>query len=360
MKKADGSRLAANHRDVAPINCMATSLFKQVKLFFDSQLVYDSSDTFAYKAYMETHLNHSASIKETFLQAAGYYKEQAGLYDTTNQSFLIRNDSILESKEADLVTYLSADAFPADRLLLNNIEVRLELHRNSDAFYLNTLQANEYKVVINSLVWYVRKVEPMPSMLLALENRLVHQPARYPIRRTIVKTEHIEAGRTRIHSMPLSSGHMPRRIVIGFVSTDAYNGNFRSNPFNFQHFDIRRIQVVAAGVPRPYYALEMNFAKEKVARAYYHMLDGLNIGPEGPGNDISISDFIGGSTFFVFDLTPDASDQSLQLVREGSITVSAEFGTQVPAGGIKLLVYQEFESILYIGKHRDMWFDFSG
>ena len=267
---------------------------------------------------------------------------------------------IAASKNVEIMTVLNADCFSHERLLLSNMNVRLEALKQADSLCLQTSDDDvDFKLNINSIVWYVRKYEILSSMQLALEEKLANEAASYPIRRTAIQFEHIEAGRRQVHSLPLSTGQLPRRIVLGFISQEAYMGDWKANPFNFQHFNVKKMQLHAGGIPHPRSALEMDFANKHYARAYLQMITGLNTPLDGPGNGITYEGFGKGYALYVFDLTPDGSDSGLQLVKEGSVTLDVEFQEQVPAGGIKLVVYLEHQSVMYIDKNRDCFFDFT-
>ena len=64
-----------NDIDVAPINLLAQTFFRQLKVYLNSKLVYDSGDNYAYRSFLETELNFDRSIKESLLQASIYVKD---------------------------------------------------------------------------------------------------------------------------------------------------------------------------------------------------------------------------------------------------------------------------------------------
>jgi len=61
--------------DYEPINLIGKTLFNQVKFFLGNKLVYDSSDMYAYRAFLETELNYGHDAKSSHLQATLYNKE---------------------------------------------------------------------------------------------------------------------------------------------------------------------------------------------------------------------------------------------------------------------------------------------
>jgi len=85
-----------------PINLIGKTFFKQVKCFLGGNLVYDSSDKYAYRAFLETELNYGFDAKNSHLQASLYYKENGANVDTKNneilktRSFYFKDDAIVE------------------------------------------------------------------------------------------------------------------------------------------------------------------------------------------------------------------------------------------------------------------------
>jgi hypothetical protein len=78
----------------------------------------------------------------------------------------------------------------------------------------------------------------------------------------------------------------------------------------------------------------------------------------GVGNGITYDAYGKGFKFVIFDTTGDQSD-GWHLIKSGNTTLSMEFADMIPAGGIKLIVYLEYENCLFINHNREPYFDFS-
>ena len=46
-------------------------------------------------------------------------------------------------------------------------------------------------------------------------------------------------------------GEVPTHLVVGFVKSQAYNGDFNLNPYHFQHFDVTDIGFFVNGESTP-------------------------------------------------------------------------------------------------------------
>lgn len=372
IRKGDGTAIAiqgegnAARYEAAPINNIGSTLWKTVKIFFNSRLVYDSGAAYAYRCHIEDTLNYPPSIKEGILQAAGYYHDDPGQLNlATNAGYIERGKMANASRIFEIMAPLHADCFSHDRLLLNNMEIRLELYRNNNRFAIDALGmalprvGYQGSLKVHSLRWLVRKVTLAPSVNLALEHRLSTQAARYPIRRVDTRSYHLPDGITSVHQLQIGQGQLPRRVVLGMVRSEAFDGSYQASALEFSAFQLKTIQLYVAGVAIPRVPLECDFEAKHYAQAYVGMFDNLNTGLDDRGNGISYKDFGGGYALFVFNLTSDNSEV-WHLVREGTVTVNIRFGTPIATGGgIKLLVYSEMENLMLINKFRETYFDFS-
>ena len=373
ITKADGTALlwdgAAVHPEdkVGPINMIGKAFFKQVKLFLGSKLAYDSGDTYAYRAQIETELNYGENFKTSFLQAGGY--EPDAPTDKTDaaenegwgkrcQWFVSANGG---GTVVEFMTPFHVDLFNQEKYLINNIDVRLELHRNSDAFALISHDAGaNFKIRIHDMKWVVRKVDPVDSMILAVENALQRNTVKYPIRRVQIKTMQLEAGRKDTPSTTLFSGQIPRRLVVCCVDSDAFHGNYKKSPFNYKHYNAASIQITAGGVNYPPNPLEMDYDKNHYTRPFIQMYEALGLVSTQKSNWVDMADFKSGYCFYIFDLSPDSSDDAhWELIREGSTTVRLIFRDGIPAGGVKLIALAEFDNLVTIDRFRNVYFDYT-
>ena len=65
------------------INLPLQSLWSQIKVFLNKQIVSSSTNNYTYKAYLETLLFNVKNIKEMRLQMQGWYKDTPGVLDAT-------------------------------------------------------------------------------------------------------------------------------------------------------------------------------------------------------------------------------------------------------------------------------------
>jgi len=372
--KGDGSRLtpdqpaegvnpAVTGDKVGPINIIGKTLFKQIKVSLNGRQAFDSGDNYAYRAFLETELNYGDAAKSTQLTAALYSKDRpSDKVDTVeNQGLTWRQEWFKGSQVVEVMAPIHCELFQTERLLLDNTEMYLELHRNNDAFALmsHTAGAN-YKIEVIDMVWFVRKIEILKSVQMGIETTLNHHPAKYPIRRIQVTKLHVSPGRRSVPTNTLFTGQLPRRLVLGFVDMDAYYGNYKKSPFNFKNYSIKKIKLTAGGQVFPREPMEMDFAANQFMKPYINLFEGMGQARDDTGNAITLGDFKNSHCLFVFDLTPDEQDSGhWDLIREGSVSVDIEFGSDVPEPGIEMIVYAEFDNLVTIDRNRNVYFDYN-
>ena len=147
-----GTDLAAD-TPVAPVNNWLHSLFSQVDVYLNDTLVTPSSNTYPFRAYVDTVLSYGAEAKNTQLTSQLWYKDTAGHMDATtvdggNTGLIERQRHIAESRIVEMMGRLHVDLFLQDRSLLNGVSVKIRLVRSKDAFSLMAGGQNpDYKVL---------------------------------------------------------------------------------------------------------------------------------------------------------------------------------------------------------------------
>ena len=159
---ADGSPLDED-TDVAPINLTLHSLFSQVDVSLNDQLVTSSKATYPYRAYMETLLSYGQEAKATQLSCEQWYKDTSGHMDTTqgtdNKAFVKRKLKAGNSGIIDMSGKLHIDLMFGERYILSGVNTVIQLVRSSDAFVLMADGPNpNYKMIVTEAILTVRKV----------------------------------------------------------------------------------------------------------------------------------------------------------------------------------------------------------
>lgn len=363
-RAADGDNPAIPQNHAAPVNYTLPAAFCQTDIMANSRLLSQSSPIATpYRSVFETQLGFAQPALQSIGTLRMWYKDTAGAMDAVNPGTNAGRDKryelAKESKIIDMIGPIHADLFNQPRFLLNNVELRIKLTRNRDAFMIMSPTRSERFVILDATL-YVRKVKLSPSVLLAHASALESAPARYPITRVDVKTETITQG-VQSKSIPnLHIGQVPKRIVIGFVTNTAFNGSYTENPFNFQHFNLSYLALYVDSQQIPAQPLTPDFAKGAYAESYQTLFTGTGLLGKDQGIDISYEDYGKGYTLFAFDLSPDlsANEGHWNLQKQGVVKLELRY-SQPLAQAINCIVYSEFSNLIEIDKNRQVIVDYS-
>ena len=222
--RSNGQDLA-DDSNAGPVNLFLHSLFSQVDIELNGTLITSSTNTYPYRAMLETLLSYGEDAKKTQLTSALFYKDLAGQMDTTalgvnapdkNDGLVKRSYHTRGSRAVDMIGRLHADIFFQDRYMLNEVNVKIKLVRSRDVFCVMSSLACKVKILNAMLL--VRKVKLSPSVFLAHAKALETGTAKYPIRRVVCKSITVPNGFRDISHEKLFSGQLPTRIVVGLVT----------------------------------------------------------------------------------------------------------------------------------------------
>lgn len=366
IMKDDATELAATDQ-VAPINCIAKTFFKQVILSMNNTEVSNSSDKYAYRSYLETHLNYSPDVKANQLLICGYSADMPtndgnnNVDSSTQDGFVSRARIFKRSQWVQIAGSLHIDIVNQDRYIINNLDLRLQLDRNSDKFCLlcHDHPTMEPVLQVRNMKLYMQQVTLTGSVNLAIERTLTSHTAKYPLNRIIIKALHINPGAREASENQLFQGVIPSRIIVGLVETGALQGAYNRNPFNFQHFKVTEASVTAGGNTYPYFPLTTDYPNNFYMRAYLTFYDALGYAHQDRTCGIDPRMFKFGNCFYVFDLSNDTETNGghFNLLREGTVSVNLKFAEPVPVGGLDAICYSETPGMLEITRERNVTMD---
>nr|XP_034317022.1 uncharacterized protein F54H12.2-like [Crassostrea gigas] len=289
--KADGGNLTGVNGISTPVNNIIHSLFSEIDLTLNGKIVTPGTDTYPYKAYLEKLLSYRPETLESQMSACSLWeKDTAGKMDdcdianaalgktqytavenkititaanmelsypagSQNDGLRKRHNVVADGKKITLIDRLYLDLFQQDKFIPNGVDIRLRFNRTKSDFYMMTKAGSTGKIKLLNVLLWVRKVRPTAAVLNTVNERLNVETAKYPLRRVDVKTFTIPTGTQSKISDHLFQGQMPKRIVLGLVGNDAFNGTTNKNPFNFKNCKVKRLDVTINGETistRPY------------------------------------------------------------------------------------------------------------
>ena len=393
--KANGTNLTGGGSTSTPVNNILHSLFSEIDVSLNGKVVTPGTDTYPYKAYLEKLLSYAPKTLETQMRACSLWeKDTAGHMDevklealaqppvefavvsnkvniadviptpeypddSKNVGLRKRHEKITDSKEIVLMDRLHLDLFEQEKCLPNGVDVRLRFNRARPQFYMMTAAGSSGKVVIQSMILWVRKVKPVPSIINLINQQLSTQTAKYPLRRVEVKTFTIPSGTQSKITDHLFQGQMPKLIVLGFVDNAAFNGDDIRNPFHFQNQKVKKLEISINGEMMETRPLEPNFTNDQYLRSYLSLYKGLGKLGQDWAPDITLEEYKNGYTLWCVDFTKDQEAQTdkFHLIQTGNLRVEVQFAANLTRT-LNCVVYAVFDNLLEINKQREVSIDY--
>jgi len=364
--KKDGSELGADYA-AAPINSLLDTLFKNVNLSINGTHVESSNYNHGYKAVLRHLLMFGSDAKKGQMRLLGYSKDTAGKMhgESTKANwtggFQERQAWIDQSTELNLFGPLSVDFFLTNgRLLLPFTDFALKLTLNTQEFVMLDFGAGCLLSLVDARL-HVRCVRADPDMALQIERQLSTKNAIYPVERLVVSSHTVATGTSTVALSGLFGEQKPKCLVVGMVSGSAYSGNLKENPFNFEHFNLCSLSLVANGqslLGKPY---TPTFDKGLYAREYAMLFGGLRKLARDTDLDISYADFAKGYALFMFNLAGDNAPPTgaahAQPLERGNLSLRAQFSTATRKS-INIVLFAFFDNIVQLTAQRRIITDF--
>ena len=271
-----------------------------------------------------------------------------------NAGLVARRNMTGTSKTVQLIMKPHCDIFFQKRFILNSVDLKLKLIRNSDSLVLMAAQNSNFKLKIENASFFVRKLKINNGIQLEHIEKLDKylQPAIYPLRRVEMKTVNISTGSLSWNEENLFQDILPKRIVLAMVNSKAFEGAYELNPYNFVHKNLKYCNLIVNGRSVPQKPLVSDFSNSSSLRQYFNLLESTGKVFNNGGLDIDRSDYENGYTLLAFDLTPDLDEAGCyHIIKKGNIRLEIKFGQGLDQP-TNVVVYSEFDSAIKIDKNR--------
>ena len=365
LLKKDGTTVAKE--DYASVtNLLLHSLWEKVEVEVKKKAMTDSTLSYPYISYFKTMKclgkanslslpSIGFSLDKGDMDAPGMVTPAAGSTEARkyNRGGAERFTWLEEGKVFEMEGPLLSDLFECDRYLLNNCPMTLSLTRSKSPFVV-LARNNEEDYVLHLDDVYVKMcyVQPSPAAILGIDAALEKDhKALYPMTRSELKSYNIPEGYNDIRLENLFMNKVPKFVMLGLVSMEGKNGQYNKNPFNFKHYDIRRLGLSVNGAYIPGKPLDMNFtgSGQNYVTPYRNFVQCM----EGNGlNGVTMDMFKNGYSIFVFNIEPEEKGtQDPGDIPAGSVNLELNWGTALPET-VSLIVYAEFPMVMKLGKSR--------
>ena len=347
---------------VFPINYIHATCFKTVEVHIGNKSCTSNDTLYPYRAYFETLLSYGKNSKEDQLAASMFYKDKhpmdehsdavtkSGNDQSNNSGARARFTRTKFSTPIETIGRIHSELFSQPKLLIGDVSLTIKFQRADTKFALMGIEADKkYVISIDTAILFICQKRIADAVRDAHRATLQRRNMMYPLRKVQMKFFTRGANRSDLTEANFVNGTLPRRIIMGLVTAEAFNGHLQQNPFNFKHFHVKTIILRKNGETVPFQAIETDYNNKCSLRGYLALMEGTNIFFKNKSIDIRpIVDFPQGYALYAFDLTPDHADHSsFDLIQQGNI--SLEIKLDKPSDdAICIVAYLEYDALLEI------------
>ena len=133
-------------------------------------------------------------------------------------------------------------------------------------------------------------------------------------------------------------------LLFGFVANNAHTGQYKLNPFNFDHVEVKRVSLFHDGQLVNTRPIETDFTSGDVMQGYWSLHRATNTRYTNGGTLIGLKDYkLGGYELWGYDLAPSQCDEEfVDPKRYGKLELEVEFAKNIPKP-LSLCVYLQFD-----------------
>ena len=268
---------ASDWVNVNVVNNLLHSLWSQIDLQIGDNQTTSSLQTYPFRAYFETILGSTNNSRKTHLQSSMFYEDDMNRLnkdeprDVPNELIIPANleTDYSRGKLCEIEGKLHLDMFLQHRILLGGTRLKLRLVPNRPEFYFMTSDNTLIpRIEFEDLHLNITKCRVSEDVLVAQNQALSVAPVKYILTRSEVRTASIDSGVTSRNIENVINGQLPRRVYIAFTSNDAYGGNFKKNPYYFDHYNINSIAAYVNGEQFPRKAYTPDFENNLYIREF--------------------------------------------------------------------------------------------
>ena len=356
LKKSDGNNVAdADKLWVA--NNLAHTIIKQIDLSLNGTLISPQSDTYHYKAFLETLLNYTREEGETVLKHQGWFNAldfppewTANNTDSTTPHNNYRDlpsnhKAALAPSKTETAAYRGGarrslvfqphlEAFHTGHILVPGVKIKMKFHFNSPNLFLNGVGlAGRLLEADIQIQFHLCQLRLNPSVYKSISEKRHNNRdlAKYPTVRSEIRTFNMVGTLTRFDIPNLFQNRILDRMIVGLLDSRAFNGAVTREPFCFQKFGLRSIRQMVRGEEYPYETLELNHNDGvRDVLGYFRFLQASGSWLKKRSSMVKQSEWGQGSgcTLFMFDNVANgrADARTLNPKQSGDLQLVLEFG----------------------------------
>ena len=392
LAQSDGKPIKTANR-IFLVNNLAHSMIKQFVVRLNGTLISPHTDTYPYKAYLETLLNFDREDGLTLLRPQGWVNAldlpvsvvKTGSSDftpaetnwTDNQKAshkalkeeleLYVNDTDDTFYEVQLRFKPHVEPFWFNKVMRPGVQMQFQVHfQDSDFFSYRApeqtkkLRLQESDVDMRFHLCRLRLNSSVYNNLVQSMNNMAVK-VNYPVVRNEIRTFTWDSKSTsRFEQEDVFQGRVPLRTVVGVLANKAFNGAADYYPYAFQKQKITKIKQIVEGEEYPYETLELTGDDRNDYVGYFRWLQASGALIKGAPNMVRKIDWGEGKncTLFMFNNVGSGNADSGMLSphKRGVVRLEIE-SSGVESHISTVLVFGEFENLVAVNYLADVDYD---
>ena len=362
VKQTDRTARVTEADECAPVCNFLHSLFRDVQVLIGDGKVSGNADTYPYRAYFDNLMSRTPAEKKTWLYNEMWHQDTPGHFNSRgadNVGFKARQKRAINGP-IKMIGKLHIDMANQHKLIPSNTDIHIRLVRSSPAFCLMGKADCVFIPHIKDISLRVRQCTVSNEVMMTHEKAVRLKPFEYAIQRVNMMAHVIPANQRNDTYVLSNSGQLPTHVLYALVNNSAFNGDFTKNPFNFEHMNLNKFQIVMNDRKIPADAYCPDYQNKNYSREYdaFYRESGLMADPHGC--DIAYKDFDSGNTIYPIDLTPDRSNNVCRATgyTAGQFREDVTFRVGLPQT-TTALNYIVFDNTVYITQDRQPTTDYS-
>lgn len=324
----------ANGHDVKFKSYTFNTLFEDAILSLNNEVIEGGNKNYIFRSTMESLLSASNDTKDVIGSSFGC--EEQAVDETINYQF---------------AGSLRFAFFGQPRYLLPGVNVRIQLTRSASCFSL-TSPTTKPKLKLQEAVMYARRVRVSPSVLLGHQIGLEKNNACYFLEQSNVVSYAISKGSKGFNKDNLF-GNMrcPKLVIVALVNTEAHYGSYKKDASRYEHANLSECSLTLDNYFRESYNPDYSGKLCDIPTYINSVIRNLGFLEKNVNIGVSPEEFVDGTTFYTFNISPDFDYSHKQMPMDGNLRLKLEFNTPL-AVAHNVLVYGIFDSEIQITKHR--------
>ena len=360
-------KLRILNEDLTPINATSAvgltnnnlhSIFRQVDVCLQQQNISpEIGFCYPYKAIIDALCSQTSTELESKFGSELFYKDTPGYMDSTdtagvsNAGLAKRWGFTSEGKNCMIEGVLKMDIFGISNFIINGVNLNIQLYPSKSSFSLMSSDEKNYVIDITDANLKVCYIQPSNPLIIGHSEALERTPAIYPFIKSTLKSHTIASGVQNWSIDQMFSDNIPNVLYIVMVTSESFNGNYKKNPFHFQHFNLDFLCLYIEGTPVNQQAFLPNFDKDQFTNEYRALFE--NNKNTEIGNIIKYSDFKLGYTIYKINISNGIQHDYDSLKRQGQTRLSLRFTTPLTSA-ITVICYGQSPHVLQIYKARNI------